>query len=163
MLMNRLSEPGTIKNRQTIKRNETIKPVLKNLLLCRGVQTEPAGENTYQGEFKNFIVDEIPAVKTEMFVVTKWGDGQGAQFQQVVRIVDPENSLEIFNSFELENRFLLENIYHEHIVVGRITDLFLPREGRYRVEVYLGSEIAGRTYFRVGLKKNVATDPAFSI
>ena len=124
-------------------------PMLKSVMICKRVYADEKGRNTYEGEFKSIRVGDLPAVCSSMAVVTKWGDGQGGGFRQEVRIIDPDNSLEIFNSDELESRFELDNIYHEHIVVGQISGLFLPRAGRYRVEVYLGEELKGLTHFNV--------------
>lgn len=134
------------------QRNQKVmEPALKGILLCKKFRTDEQGRHTYEGEFKTIPVGDLPAVCSELYVITKWGDGQGGRFRQEVRIVDPENSLEIFNSTELESDFELDNIYHEHVVVGRISGLFLPRAGRYRVEIFLGDEMKGKTYFNVVL------------
>ncbi|MDD5634966.1 MAG: hypothetical protein PHW46_06795 [Candidatus Omnitrophica bacterium] len=130
-------------------RKEVIEPVLKNVLLCGNVHTDSVGRNTYQDEFKTIYVSNIPDVKSEFFLVTKWGDGQGKKFKQEVKIVDPVNSLEIFNSVGLESEFKLVNVYHEHIIVGQIFDLFLPMVGRYCIEIYLNGRLKGKTYFNV--------------
>ena len=149
--MSAWGEPETDIERQQQNRKETrvLEPSLKGVMLCKKVYTDHMGRNTYAGEFRTIHVGDVPAVCSGISIVTKWGDGQGRCFKQEVRIVDPENSLEIFNSSELETQFSLDNIYHEHVVAGRISGLFLPKAGRYRIEVYQDGEMKGKTYFNV--------------
>ncbi|MBD3426276.1 MAG: hypothetical protein GF409_03475 [Candidatus Omnitrophica bacterium] len=144
-------EPETdIRRERNNKKNtRVLEPVLKNLMLCKKVYTDHRGRNTYAGEFRTINVNDLPAVCSGISIVTKWGDGQGDRFRQEIRIINPDNSLEIFNSTELEEQFVLDNIYHEHVVSGGISGLFLPQAGRYRVEVYLEGELKGKTYFNV--------------
>ncbi|MFQ5952602.1 MAG: hypothetical protein ACE5JK_04255 [Candidatus Omnitrophota bacterium] len=138
------------------KRLVVLEPTLKSLLLCNNVYVDDYGLNTYEGEFKTIHVSSIPAVKKELYVVTKWGDGQGPGLKQEIKIICPENSLEIFSSLELENEFELKNIYHEHVVTGRISDLLLPRAGRYRVEIYLSGQMKAKTHLNVVLSSTPA-------
>jgi hypothetical protein len=128
-----------------------VNPSLKGMLICRNSYTDHYGQNVYAGEFKTIFVNSVPAVKKELFIVTKWGDGKGSNLRQEIKIIDPENSLAIFNSQHLEEDFDLKNIYHEHVIVGQVTNLLLPRTGRYLVEVYLAGEIKGKTYINVTL------------
>ena len=136
-------------------RKEVIVPRLKNIMICDRVYTDEVGRNYYEAEFRTIYVEALPDVKHRFCLVTKWGDGQGKRFSQEVKIVDPANSLEIFNSVGLESEFQLENIYHEHVIVGQIYDLFLPIEGRYRIEIYMDGEQQGKTYFNVICKKSI--------
>lgn len=146
------TETSTEKKDDTSKVVGEIEPSLKNIMLCRKVYADRHGQNTYVGEFKTICVKSIPAVKKEIFIVTKWGDGWGLDFRQEIRIVDPEGSLEIFNSEDLEKEFDLGSIYHEHVIAGRIFNLLLPCAGRYRIEVYLDGELKGKTYLNVTLR-----------
>jgi hypothetical protein len=121
-------------------------------MLCRKAFVDRHGCNAYVGEFKTIFVDSIPSVKKELFIVTKWGDGQGLDFKQEIRMVDPDGSLVIFSSEDLEKEFDLRSVYHEHVIVGRISNLLLPGTGRYRIEIYLDGELRGKTYLNVALR-----------
>lgn len=131
------------------KSRRTVEPSLKNILLCKKAYADESGHNVYEGEFKTLPVKSTPAVEDEIFVVTRWGDGAGYAFRQEIRIFEPAGNLQIFNSHELEKEFQLGNIYHEHMIFGRVSGLLLPREGRYRIEVYLNGEPKGKAYFNV--------------
>jgi hypothetical protein len=129
-----------------------LEPSLKNIMLCKKVYADHHGHNTYIGEFKTIRVNSVPAVRKELFIVTKWGDGRGLDFRQEIKIIYPQNSLVIFSSDHLEKEFDLGNIYHEHVIAGRISNLLLPGVGRYRIEVHLDGELKGRTYLNVALR-----------
>lgn len=128
-------------------------PTLKNILLCKKAYLDDNRHNVYEGEFRTLGTPKIPAVAEEIFVVTKWGDGAGRGFKQEIKIFEPEGSLEVFTSGDLEKEFKLSNIYHEHLITGRVTGLLLPEEGRYRIEVYLNGRLKGKAYFNVVLNK----------
>ena len=140
------------KEEKSIPKNVTeVDPALKGILICRKAYADHYGDNIYAGEFKTIFVNSVPAVKRELFIVTKWGDGEGTNLRQEIKIIDPENSLAIFNSQHLEEDFDLNNIYHEHVIVGQVTNLLLPRTGRYKVEISLAGELKGKTYINVTL------------
>ncbi len=128
-------------------------PTLKNILLCKKAYLDDSGHNVYEGEFRTLGTAKVPAVAEEVFVVTKWGDGAGRGFKQEIKIFEPDGSLEVFASGDLEKEFRLGNIYHEHLIVGRVAGLLLPEEGRYRIEVHLNGALKGKAYFNVVLNK----------
>lgn len=146
-------EPASLKSRRTVE------PALKSILLCKKAYADESGHNVYEGEFKTISVARTPAVERELFVVTKWGDGSGTDFRQEIRIFDPAGNLQVFNSREFEKEFQLGSIYHEHMIFGCVSGLLLPREGRYRIEIYLNEEPKGKTYFNVVPSRG--EDPAF--
>lgn len=126
-------------------------PSLKNVLLCKKTYVDAHNNTVYEGEFKTLVVKTLPSVVEELFVVTKWGDGQGKAFRQEIKIFDPEGCLEIFSSRYLEQNFSLQSLYHEHMIIGRASGLLLPRGGRYRMEIYLDGRIKSTTYFNVAV------------
>lgn len=132
-------------------------PALKNVLLCRKAYVDESGHNFYEGEFRTILVKNIPDVAEELFVITKWGEGAGAGFRQEIRIFEPSGTLELFSSADLEENFVLRNIYHEHLIIGRVSGLLLPREGRYRMEISLNGEPMGKAYFNVVNRKERVT------
>ena len=132
---------------------DTHEPTLKNILLCKKAYLDDNGHNGYEGEFRTLGTPKVPAVAEEIFVVTKWGDGAGRGFKQEIKIFEPEGSLEVFTSGDLEKEFRLSNVYHEHLIIGRVAGLLLPQEGRYRIEVCLNGRPKGKAYFNVVLNK----------
>lgn len=128
-----------------------IAPTLKGILLCDKVYFE-GGKNTYQGEFKYILAPKYPATHQSLFIATKWGDGEGTEFKQEIKIIFEKQNLEIFNSKDFESEFRLTDVYQEHSVIGQISGLPLPDVGRYRIEVYLASELKGKMYFNAVLQ-----------
>jgi hypothetical protein len=126
-------------------------PALKNVLLCKKTYVDTHNNTVYEGEFKTLVVEALPSVVEELFVVTKWGEGQGNAFRQEIKIFDPAGSLEIFSSRYLEQNFSLQSFYHEHMIIGRASGILLPGEGRYRMEIYLDGRIKSKTYFNVAV------------
>lgn len=149
MFVSSVERTQVVEDLSSLKSRRTVEPALKSILLCKKAYTDGAGHNVYEGEFKTISVSGTPAVEREIFVVTKWGDGAGLDFRQEIRIFDPAGNLQVFNSREFEKEFHLGSIYHEHMVFGCVSGLLLPREGRYRIEIYLNGEPKGKTYFNV--------------
>jgi hypothetical protein len=160
MSVSSVGRPEAARKRYLAKSLRNEEPSLKNILLCKKAYIDDAGHNIYESEFKTILATKTPAVEPEVFIVTRWGDGAGRDFQQEIRIFAPAGSLQVFNSGEFEKKFDLGNLYHEHMVFGRVSGLLLPREGRYRIEVYLNGELKGKTYFNVVLCKK--EEAAFS-
>lgn len=131
----------------------TAEPALKNVLLCKKTYVDGHNHTVYEGEFKTLVVEDLPNVVDEFFVVTKWGDGSGAAFRQEIKIFDPTGALEIFSSRYLEQNFSLRSHYHEHMIIGRASGMLLPAEGRYRMEIYLDGRLKSKTYFNVAVNR----------
>ena len=141
-----------VKESATPRVTGELSPILKNIMLCRKAYADRHGHNTYVGEFKTVYAKSTPSVKKELFIVTKWGDGQGLDFKQEIRMIDPDGSLVIFSSEDLEKEFDLGSTYHEHVIVGHVSNLLLPSTGRYRIEIYLDGELRGKTFLNVALR-----------
>lgn len=125
---------------------QEVLPDLQAALLCEDVRLEVAGSNTLVGVLNMIAVPVVPFRVIKLCVFTRWGNGQGSDFVQRVRILTPTNEDSIAQS---DTPFKLANNETHATNVALFGGLEFPETGDYPVEILLNGDLRSRFFLRV--------------
>lgn len=128
------SKPKTKKNKPSLVKKESSKPILQFSVLCDGI-AQQANKPVFIGVFSSIMrVGVIP----QFFIVNRWVYGVGT-FKQKIAIKDPDLKKTI--SEVPEQEFSLEKEINGADIVNGFVNINFEKSGVYWVEIMLDKEL----------------------
>lgn len=121
-------------------------PDLQASIICDDVRQERNGKFILIGLFDAINAPEMPLTFPRMFMVTRWGGGQGT-FKQLTRVLKPDQRTVLVQGQEIPVRLSEPeaNATNVEIFVNVVLDV----PGTYWVEILLDNDLKMRYPLRV--------------
>jgi hypothetical protein len=141
-----------MRERPVSRRNLTMGPVLRAVLLCADATIDDDGDYDLHGVFRQLVIEEFPAtVAFKVFVM--WTGLERRPYRTEVEVKGPSVSRVQAGGFDLPT--LDEGLYDQSAVIP--VELTMDRAGDLYVEVRLDNQTVGSFFVpvtsRVGVRR----------
>lgn len=122
---------------------------LKTVLLCDSTILDQNRKISLLGIFDRIYADKYPAAHPLFELFTLW-EGEDGEYQQKVVVKTPDD-IKLLETdwlkFKIENKGKAQ-------VVNKFINVVLPKEGEYKIEIYIDNDLAGTHHFIVSPQSN---------